>query len=435
MRVERDGAYSNIALDEILKESGLSAREKSFATGLFYGVCEKKLLLDYNIALLARRRTEELEAEVLTVLRMGLYQLFVMERVPEQAAVNESVKLCREMGCGRSAGLVNAVLRQAARDGELRLPKKSKGKNKYYSVKYSCPESIVKLWRESYGEEITLGLLGALDGRPPLHARVNVLRTTPQELADGLLAEGVIAESSGFSENDLLLKHTGAVEGLTAYRNGWFHIQDSASQLCCELLNPQEGQTLLDVCAAPGGKSFTAAELTHNKGQIIACDLYAARLGLISSGAKRLGIGIIRTHEGDSSKLCAADGESLPLADRVLCDVPCSGLGIIRRKPELRYKTDTGIDTLPQLQYEILCSAAAFVKSGGLLLYSTCTLNPAENNRNARRFLDEHDDFEACPITLPYGLERAVDERDSELTLFPHKHRTDGFFISLFRRK
>ena len=195
------------------------------------------------------------------------------------------------------------------------------------------------------------------------------------------------------------------------------------------MLEAEENQIILDVCSAPGGKSFTLAEMMNNKGKIISCDLYEARTGLVEKGAKRLGIDIIKTKTGNSAEM------EFPMADRVLCDVPCSGLGIIRRKPELRYKEDLGIDTLPDIQYLILCNSAGFVKSGGLLIYSTCTLDPWENNENARKFLDEHEDFEPYALKLPDNIKRGIEENENELTLFPHINDTDGFFISAFRRK
>lgn len=428
MRVEQDGSYSNIALDRLLSESSLSGRDKGFCSKLFYGVLENRLLLDYNIAVRSKIPAGEIETGTMVLLRMGLYQLFFADSVSSAAAVNETVELCREKGFGRAAGFVNGVLRSAARD-RLLLPDLKKGKNKYLSIKYSCPEKIIKLWRQSYGDDLTLASLEALQGRPPLCIRVNTLKTTAQELKSSLESMGIGAEYSRSVENCLLLTGAGAIEELEQYRQGLFHVQDTASQLCSRTLSPVKGCTMLDVCAAPGGKTFTCAELMKNKGKIIACDKYDSRLRLVKSGAGRLGINIIETMAGD-----AAASEFVQ-ADRVLCDVPCSGLGIIRRKPELRYKPDLGLSELPQIQYEILCNASRFVKSGGYLLYSTCTLNPEENNLNAQRFIKEHRDFSPASISLPEGIERKYTEEENELTLFPEKNGTDGFFISLFRRK
>ena len=430
VRVEENASYSNITLDSILSESSLSQRDKSFASGLFYGVIEKKLLLDYNIAVNSDRPLSKIDTRALVILRMGMYQLFFMKSVPVSAAVNESVELCKSSRLNHAAGFVNGVLRVAAKNSELRLPDAKKSKNKYYSVKYSCPEEIIKLWRKSYGDENTLGILDSLDGRPPLCIRVNTLKTTAKELKASLESSGVSAKYSDKLDDCLILGNTGAIERLEQYEKGYFHVQDEASQLCCKLLSPEENDVLLDVCSAPGGKSFTLAQLMKNKGKIISCDIYSSRLGLVESGAKRLSVDIISTMEADAAEL------TLDIkADRVLCDVPCSGLGIIRRKPELRYKTDLGLGSLPDIQYRILCRASEYVKSGGVLVYSTCTLNPEENNLNAERFLSEHEDFIPLKIDLPDNIKRGTDEQENELTLFPNINNTDGFFISLFKRK
>lgn len=430
MRVERDHSYSNIALDTILSKSQLSQRDKNFASGLFYGVIEKRLLLDYNIAAYSDIPLNQLDTEIAVILRIGLYQLFFMDSVPNAAAVNESVKLCRDNQFASASGFVNGVLRAASDYGNIKLPNPKKGKSKFFSVTFSCPERIIKLWRQSYGDDITKGILASLEGRPPINARVNTLKVNAEELKKSFAELGVTAEYSECTENCLKLENTGAIEMLPQYEKGWFHIQDTASQLCCKMLDVRSEQTVLDVCSAPGGKSFTLAQMMENKGKIISCDLYQARAGLVESGAKRLSIDIISTVVGDSSKI-----DGLPQADRVLCDVPCSGLGIIRRKPELRYKEEMGLDILPDLQYSILCNASRFVKSGGLLFYSTCTLNPWENNENARKFLNDHDDFEPYTLPLPEHIKRGIEENDNELTLFPHINDTDGFFISAFRKK
>ena len=430
IRVERDKSFSNIILDSIFSENVLSERDRAFAAGLFYGVLEKRLLLDYNLSRLSQRPINELDDGVLVILQMGLYQLFFMNGVTDAAAVNESVVLCRSNNLNNAAGFVNAVLRAAAKLSEPNLPNIKKGKNKYYSIKYSCPEQIIRLLRNSYGDAETLGILGSADGKAPLTARVNTLKTSTEELERSFKSDGIKTERSNILPDCLFLKNTGDVEKLRQYKDGLFHIQDLSSQLCCRILNPKRGHTVIDACAAPGGKSFTAAELMENEGKIISCDLYESRIGLIRSGASRLGAEIINTSVCDSSNC-----DRFPMADRVLCDVPCSGLGIIRRKPELRYKADMGFDALPDLQYRILCSCSKFVKSGGLIVYSTCTLNPKENNENARRFLEEHNEFEEYKINLPKGIRRGIEERENELTLFPHINNTDGFFISVFKRK
>lgn len=430
MRVERDSSYSNIALDMILSKSSLSQRDKNFVSGIFYGVIEKCLLLDYNISAYSDIPLNKLDMEIITILRMGLYQIFFMNGVPAPVAVNETVELCHKNKLSSAAGFVNGILHAALEYGSIKLPNPKKGRSKFYSIEFSCPERIVKIWRQSYGDDITKDILCSLDGRPPINARVNTLKTSIDELKKSFEDSGVHAEYSELTENCLILSNTGSIEKLPQYRKGFFHIQDTASQLCCKMLEVGENQTVLDVCAAPGGKSFTLAQMMNNKGRIVSCDLYESRLGLVENGAKRLSIDIISTVAGDSSKI-----SDLPMADRVLCDVPCSGLGIIRRKPELRYKEDLGVDTLPDIQYLILCNSAKFVKSGGILVYSTCTLNPWENNQNARKFLSEHEEFEPYALKLPDNIKRGIEENENELTLFPHINDTDGFFISAFRRK
>ena len=280
----------------------------------------------------------------------------------------------------------------------------------------------------AYGKSITESLLGSVFGRPRLTACVNTLKATADELISELAESGVRAEKSELDANALLLEDTGSIESLKAYKNGLFYIQDMASQLCVRALAPKPGETVIDVCSAPGGKSFTAARLMNNSGRIFSFDIYEHKLGLINSGAKRLGIDIIKTAVRDAEKDLDFNIE----ADRVLCDVPCSGLGILGRKPEIRYKKDLLDSELPLLQYRILENSARLVRKGGVLVYSTCTLNPDENINNVNRFLSSHKEFE--PLALDLGVERLIDEPDNALTLFPHFHPTDGFFISAFRR-
>lgn len=427
IRMETDSAYSNIVLDTVLKQQPLSSRDTSLAANLFYGVLENKITLDYTISRLSKTPLKKIHPTIMMILRMGLYQLYFMDKIPDSAAVNECVKLCKSNKLYSASGFVNGILRAAIRNGSLFLPKQS-NKEEYLSVRYSCPVEIIRLWMTSYGENITMGILQSLAGRPPVYVRVNTLRTNTEELKNSLLETGVTAEDTS-EPTALRLSDTGSVERLEQYKHGFFHVQDISSQLCCSVLNADSGHTVLDVCAAPGGKSFTIAQSMKNTGKIFACDLYEARLRLIRSGADRLGIQNIETLCGDSSVM-----DSFPQADRILCDVPCSGLGVIRRKPELRYKSDLGLESLPQLQYKILCHCSRYLKAGGILVYSTCTLNPAENNLNARRFLSEHKDFEPYKITLPQKQNPVFDEKENECTLFP-QNGTDGFFISAFRKR
>ena len=424
-KIARDASYSNLTLDSVLSGSDLSDSDAALVSALVYGVLERSVTLDHCLSRYLKQPIKKLKPQVLTALRMGAYQLLFMDRIPPSAAVNESVTLVRNNGCAFAAGLANAVLRAVSRDG-LILPDET-DRELYLSVKYSFPHWLVRLWRESYGEENAEGIMAACAGRPPLTVRVNTLRTTAPQLRQRLAEEGV-ETSAAPCENALALGKCGSVEKLLSFRKGLFHVQDAASQLCAAALDPQPGDTVLDLCSAPGGKAFTAAQLMHDAGQIICFDIHSHRLALIKEGAIRLGLTCIDVALNDA----AVYSDKLPMAERVLCDVPCSGLGIIRRKPEIRFKAPVEVDKLPPIQYNILNCSANYVKPGGRLVYSTCALNPAENEAVALQFLREHSDF--SPIEPKVGGHDSF-VRDHTLTLMPHINQTDGFFIAVFERR
>lgn len=431
MKIEQDNAYSNIALNNAIRENKLSGVDSSFVSALVYGVLERKITLDYIIKQYSKIPLRKIELKTKMILRLGILQLLFMDKIPESAAVNESVNLAKKHKLQKSSGFINGILRSITRSEEkYKLPDKS-DKLLYYSVKYSAPQELVKLWINSYGELNTEQLLISLGGRPKICARVNTLKTDKNSLIAELAKENVKAEEIPFLENAVSLMETGSIERLSAYKTGKLHIQDASSQLCVDFLSPKPREVLLDICSAPGGKSFTAAQCMGDRGKIFACDLYDHKLKLISDGAKRLGIHSIVTLKRDG----ASSDVSLPLADKILCDVPCSGLGILSRKPEIRYKDNLITDDLPELQYKILCQSAQYLANGGRLVYSTCTLNPAENNKNAQRFLEEHPDFYGVKLSLPSQIKRAIDENDYEITLMPHTSGTDGFYIAVFGKR
>lgn len=431
LHVNVEDGYSNIVLDKALTKAKLNIRDASLASALFYGVLERRITLDYVIKGYSKLPLKKMSSDVLEILRMGIYQLLYMDKIPPSAAVNESVKLARLRKQDKATGFINGILRSFIRaDCKFALPPEEENESLYLSIKHSCPEWLVQLWVQSYGLDCTVKLLQALTGRPPLTARVNTIRNSEGELIEKLKNQNVKAVSITGLNNAIQLEGMGAVEKNDCFLNGDFHIQDLASQLCCMALNPQPGQRVIDVCSAPGGKTFTIAEMMQNTGEILAFDFYDAKVKLVQEGAQRLGISIIKADVRDAK----APAKSLPLVDRVLCDVPCSGLGIIRRKPEIRYKKDHMLDSLPNLQYLILCESSKLVKVNGMLVYSTCTLNPSENNSIADQFLLEHPDFVAEPLSLPAGFTTNSNEPMNQLTLMPHIHETDGFFISAFRR-
>lgn len=428
-RVLCEDAYSAIAINNSVKENKLNGLDASFLSALVYGVLERKLTLEYIIRQYSSIRIKKIEIKTLIVLYLGFYQLIYMDKVPDSAAVNESVKLCKRLKLFKSSGFVNAVLRNFIRaDKAYRLPDACDW-IKYLSVVYSCPEALVTELSDTYGDGLAEKILSGTIGRPPITVRVNTLKTDKITLKKELTERGIKVEDISFLENSLDLSSTGSLEKIPQFKEGHFFVEDAASQLCAEILGAQPGERIADVCAAPGGKSFYSALRMNDKGAVYSYDVHEHKLGLIKKTAEKLGIGIIHTAVRD-----AAGAADLPQCDRILCDVPCSGLGILRRKPEIRYKTDTNIDILTNLQYSILCMSAKCLPTGGVLVYSTCTLRRCENHDIVRRFLSEHPEFSGEEIILPEGIERVVDEESHCLTLLPGFCGTDGFFISKLRR-
>ncbi len=425
LKMESSASYSNILLDSALSEQGLSEREKAFAAALFYGVTERKLTLDYIIEQNSRIPFKKLEKEAVAVLRAGYYQLLYMPSVPESAAVNESVKLCRKLKAFGAEGFVNGMLRSFIRNGK-QISFEGLDEVKTLSLKYSCPEWIAAKWLREYGEENAIRAMEASLGAPPLYARVNSTKITDDELVNLLKKEHVKAERNPRLNGCIKLEKAGEIEQLDAFKAGLFHVQDVSSQLCCLTLRPIVNETVIDICAAPGGKTFTMAELMGNNGRLLSLDLYDARVNLIAEGAKRLGLRIVEPRQNNAVKF----SEELPLADRVLCDVPCSGLGVIRRKPEIKYKTEEEFEELPRLQRAILEVSSRYVKDGGTLVYSTCTLSRAENDEVAADFAEKHPEFSPIVQTIPYDSA----ENSPTRTFFPEKDGGDGFFTASFRR-
>lgn len=420
LRIERDGAYSNLTVDEALASSGLDTRDKAFVSALVYGVVERKITLDYQLSRYLSKPLKKLKPQVLILLRLGAYQIFYMDKVPHSAAVNESVTLTKKNGCSFASSLVNAVLRKCAQNG-LCFP--DENDENFWSVYYSCPQWLIHKWVKEYGADDTEKLLSSSVGKTETVIRVNTLKTDTQKLKDLLQSEGV-SVSDGYVENALVICLSGnEIASLKSFRDGFYHVQDTASQLCVKALCAGEGDFVLDLCSAPGGKAFTAAQYMNNKGRLLAFDLYQHRADLISAGAQRLGIEIIRAKAGDACEFNADIG----LADKVLCDVPCSGLGIIRRKPEIKYKDKESLDGLPEIQLKILENASRYVKDGGRLIYSTCTLNKKENEEVCESFLQKHGAFQKT-APLPEMTS------DCFVTLMPHKNNSDGFFIAAFEK-
>lgn len=384
-KIEHDKAYSNIALDKVLNK--YEATSSAFVCVLVYGVLERKITLDYYLSKVLSQPIKKLNPQVLTILRLGVYQLKFMDRIPVSAAVNESVKLSRKVKCSFAAGLINSVLRKIS-SKDILLPDTD---NKIYdlSIKYSCPEKLVSQFIEDYGVTYTEKILCSSVGTVPTYIRVNTIKISPDELCKELFKEDIIAEICESNNSAVEILSGKSIFKSNCYKKGYFHAQDLASQQCVDSFSPGKGDVVFDMCAAPGGKSFTMAEIMENKGSIYSFDLYDHKIKLINDGAERLGISIINATIGDASVY----NPDLPKADKILCDVPCAGLGVIRRKPEIKYKDFDFVDKLCELQYNILNNAALYLKDKGVIMYSTCSLSKKENQDVCNRFLMEHSEF------------------------------------------
>lgn len=430
-QVHRAKGYSNIVLDQQIRAQEMEPADQALFSRIFYGVIERRLTLDYVLSECSSVPLHKIHPTVLEILRTGLYQLLFLDKIPPSAAVNEAVNLTKSMGQSKASGFVNGVLRGAIRrQGEIlgKLPDTPDG----WEIRYSCPRAWIDLWLNSYGEETARRLLEKLNEVPDVALRVNTLQTTPETF-------GHLLEEAGISYSwvDHLPGCCRVEDGISLKRlaqkaKNWYYHQDTASQWCCLALGAQPGERVADVCAAPGGKSLTVAQYMDNRGEILAGDVYPAKCDAMERRAQELGVSILRTAARDASKPVPE-----PLRgtfDRVICDVPCSGLGVIRRKPEIRYKDPASVASLPALQYAILEQAAALVRPGGVLQYSTCTLNPAENEEIADRFLQEHPGFSPQILPLAACFTAAGQTPSAKLTLFPHIHGSDGFFIAGFVR-
>ncbi len=422
LAVETQGGYSNLVLAGALNKGKLSKQDGAFASVLFYGVLERKITLDFVICHYTKKPIKKLTPAVVQILRTAFYQLLYMDKVPSSAVVNESVGLTRQFKCTSASGFVNGVLRSFLRDGG-KIPTVKGSEIKKLSIEYSCPEWLVKQLVDDYGKLAAVGTMEAFLGRPVLYARVNTLKTTSDELCSRLEDAGIGCVKDEKLGDCVALTGTGSIENIDAFEQGLFHIQDKSCQMAAALLAPQKGERVLDACSAPGSKSFTMAQLMENCGEIISCDVHEHKIGLIADGAKRLGISIIKPMLNDGTVY----NESLGQFDRVLCDVPCSGLGVMGKKPEIRYKAPEDIKGLAQLQYKILENSSKYCKPNGVVMYSTCTLAKDENLAVAQSFLDAHPEFEL--------LENEMHKSGWHTTLLPQDEQTDGFFFATMRRK
>ncbi|MBQ2730032.1 MAG: 16S rRNA (cytosine(967)-C(5))-methyltransferase RsmB [Clostridia bacterium] len=409
----KSGKYTNLEVNSTLTKTNLSGADRGFYTALVYGVCERIITLDHTIEKYSKVPLSKIDKEALAALRLGIYQLSYMDKIPDHAAVDESVELAGK----RAGGFVNALLRSFIRDNkEIPLPKE--GGLDYLSVAYSVPEELCRRFAEWYGYDETEKIFSAFLENKKITLKVNTLKTTAESIC-----ERFSAVPSDLVNNSVC---TESFDGVSAgIEEGIVFVQDEASALASSVLGAEAGEIVIDTCACPGGKSFAVAIGMENRGELYSFDIHDNKLSLIRSGAEKLGISIIKASQRDARD---PDEALVGRADRVLCDAPCSGLGVIGKKPDIKYKDIASIDNLPKIQYDVLCGASKYVKEGGVLVYSTCTLNPMENFEICKRFLENHSEFSLEPFLWAKG------ECSGSLTLFPHIDGTDGFYICKMRR-
>lgn len=424
LRCEKQGAWLDGALKSEIRASGLPPRDAALCSKICYGVCQNQLLLTFWLSHFSKVKPEKLEPAVRISILMAMYQIKLLDRIPQRAAVNEAVKLARASSKNpRSPALVNGILRSFCRQAEA-LPWPAER-----SIRYSHPQWLIELLEQEGNHQQVEELLACNNSEPPTTIQTNFLLIQPDWLKRELEEQGVTVEPHPWLDGCFTLRGTGDLEGLEAFQKGHFLVQDAASKLAVLAAGPQPGMQVLDACAAPGGKSFSAGIQMRGKGRILACDIHAGKVRQIQQGARRLELDLIHTQTADAKKLHSDWRRAF---DQVLCDVPCSGLGIIRKKPDIRWKDPEALAQLPPVQQAILDNVSGYVKEGGVLLYSTCTVLRRENEAVVHRFLAEHPEFVLEEFTLPGSIGTVP---EGYITLWPHIHGTDGFFIAKMRKR
>ncbi len=424
--VHLKGAYSNFSINKYLK--GIeNTRDENLIREIVYGVIENLTYLDYMIAKLSNRKIERIDPKILEILRIGVYQIAFMDKIPHRAAVNEAVNLAKKYGHKGLVGFTNGILRNFSRKKEKVMEVDVKDKIDYLTIKYSHPKWMVKRWIKEFSYDFTESLLKHNNSKPKLNIRVNTLKVTREELKNLLLNYGYEVDETPYAKDGLIIENPIRITEIEEFNKGYFTIQDESSMLVAEILSPKENAVVLDLCSAPGGKSTHMAQIMNNKGRIISCDIYDHKLNLVKETANRLGITIIETQKQDALKL---NEEFIEKMDYVLVDAPCSGLGIIRRRPEIKWnRQEKDIEELSSIQKQILNNAGKYLKPGGALVYSTCTIEREENLGVIEDFLKKNNNF--VLYEFKHEINQSTDNREKGyIQLFPHIHGTDGFFIA-----
>ncbi len=434
LEIEKMDGYSNKVLNRLLNESKLEPADRRLTTKLMYGVLENKNLLDHIIRQNINFRINKLDPAIRSILRMGIYQILFMESIPDSAAVNEAVKLAKAHQ-KRYSGFVNGVLRSFIRnDKAYKLPSREKDLLNHLTVVYSHPNWIVEKWLKRYGAEFTEALLKSNNETPELYGRVNTMKTNRESLLQKLELEGFLVEAGELPDAfKAKTENAGSLADSEAFKNGEFTIQDIAAQAVSHVAGPESGQLVIDMCAAPGGKSTHMAALMNDEGKVLSWDIYEHKIKTINENTSRLELKSVEAKLNDALII----DESLSnQADIVLIDAPCSGLGIIRRKPEIKFnKVSEDILELADIQSDLLDVGASYVKSGGHLIYSTCTIEPEENEEQVKLFLERHPEFQVEKIDGEMLPRTWTPDEAGYITLYPHIHGTDGFFICKMVKK
>lgn len=401
--VDKENAFTGIELKKHLSASDLSGVDKAFATELVYGVVKNRTRLDYIISKYSKQKLKKISIWIINILRMGVYQIIFLDKIPLSAAVNESVKLAKRYGHQASSGFVNGVLRNVGRNGDVEYPKG----REYYEIYYSHPKWLVDMLFDQYGDDAKT-IIENNNKIPVTTVRVNTLMSNADDVEKSLTEKGIIVEKTEF-KNVLKIANYGDISRLTEYTEGHITPQGTSSYMAANLLNPQKGEVVMDLCSAPGGKTTAMAEITGDEAKIYAFDLYEHKIELINNNCKRLGIKNVEAKAWDATVLI---DDFVGKADKVLADVPCSGIGIIRKKPDIKWNKETGdFDAIISIQKSILENAQKYVKKGGTLVYSTCTLNKNENENVVKEFAQK------------YGF-----KTEHMQTILPDEEY-DGFFI------
>jgi 16S rRNA (cytosine967-C5)-methyltransferase len=433
LKVDTRKAYADILLDHALKFANLDDRDRALLTEIVYGTLRWRGRIDASLSQETRLPLVQTDPFLRNLLRATLYQIIFLDKIPSYAAVNEAVELAKLRGA-KTSGFVNAVLRNFLRRNSVSSDAVPNDRSIAALAKeFSHPEWLVLRWLVEYGFEEAAALMRANNERTPLVLRVNSLKSNRKELLGKLQDAGISAEPTKWSPQGILLADAGSVEDLPDFANGGFQVQGEASQLVTYLLAPQPGERILDACAAPGGKSTHIAEMMNDEGQLIALDSSARGVARITENAARLGLKAIRSMRGDARRVL--DDSIGTLFNRILVDAPCTGLGTLRSHPEIKWQRDeSDIKRLCRLQSKILGNIAEHLKTGGVLVYSTCTLTKDENDRVVNHFLRRHQEFELQDAAryLPDGAGQMA--RDKYFQALPHRNNTDGFFAARMRK-